>query len=358
MRRLSHVFARSAERTGKVVSHAGMFPSACWLLAVLFFQGMLLVTPLPSWGLDDSLGVHGIHAEVAKSEWNISGTGIQIGQLELGEPWTEHAALAGHVTRRNTGSVSNLWIAHATAVGDILVGRSFSSPELTGVAHGASLYSAGFLVDADFYSSANWLVANDLDLINVSGVWEYTNLTNTGSSTQTLFADFVVYSSDVLWVNSAGNEGDDGGGTIGVPGDGYNLLTVGASTNLWGNYTKVWQSSSRGETGDGRCKPDLVAPGSPITSADYDHLELNHEKVNTYQGTSLAAPHVTGTAALLTEYANAHYGDNAKDHKVLKAVLMNSADKEEGLLPDKEGRGMSHTITRTDGTDWLDSIAY
>jgi hypothetical protein len=84
---------------------------------------------------------------------------------------------------------------------------------------------------------------------------------------------------------------------------------------------------------------DLVAPGTHMWSTLYINYSNNSNMLGgTADGTSFAAPHVTGEAALL--YGSSVYplgGVSDKgtslstDHKVIKAVLINSADKIGGL---------------------------
>lgn len=112
--------------------------------------------------------------------------------------------------------------------------------------------------------------------------------------------------SGVVVVAAAGNAGWDddlaraavGAGyrvvSITDPGNGEGVITVGATHRNRPHSYGVSFFSSRGPTGDGRSKPDLVAPGEKITSTVPGGAGLKRE-----DGTSMAAPHVSGAAALL-----------------------------------------------------------
>ena len=77
------------------------------------------------------------------------------------------------------------------------------------------------------------------------------------------------------------------------PGNADRVITVGSTHGSSPFTYGVSYFSSRGPTGDGRLKPDLVAPGEGINSPVLDHEWAIHD------GTSQAAPHVSGAAAML-----------------------------------------------------------
>jgi serine protease AprX len=90
--------------------------------------------------------------------------------------------------------------------------------------------------------------------------------------------------------------------TINDPGNADLAITVGSTHRDMPHVYGVSYFSSKGPTGDGRLKPDLVAPGEKIISCatgklkDEGALGQQCQYVET-SGTSMAAPHVSGVIA-------------------------------------------------------------
>lgn len=127
--------------------------------------------------------------------------------------------------------------------------------------------------------------------------------------------------------------------SIADPGNAEAVITVGSTHRSKPHVYGVSYFSSRGPTGDGRLKPDLVAPGEkivgPVGAAGYEEM----------QGTSQAAPLVSGAAAMLL----ARHGELIGNPARVKSILCRSAT-DLGRLREFQGMGLLDVLRALQST--------
>jgi serine protease AprX len=196
---------------------------------------------------------------------------------------------------------------HGTHVAGILTGSGEGAPsergDVSGVAPASQLVS--FDISEDFTTSNalrafEWIYQNheDEDIRVVTNAWGRLESPATYDPDDPIVrASSALVDEDVVTVFSAGNGGGQDS-RMTVESTNPDVITVGATTD----DGEVESYSSRGPVydQDGEpvewTKPDLVAPGSHVVSTNPAgepgpaYIEMN--------GTSMAAPHVAGAAAL------------------------------------------------------------
>jgi subtilisin family serine protease len=145
--------------------------------------------------------------------------------------------------------------------------------------------------------------------------------------------------SGVVVVAAAGNSGFDGGdyatgygyNTVSItdPGNADTVITVGSTHRSHPHRHGVSYFSSRGPTADGRSKPDLLAPGEDIDGP------VPGRGLQAMHGTSQAAAHVSGAAAILM----ARYRELRGRPERVKQILCSTAT-DLGREPWFQGHGL------------------
>lgn len=281
---------------------------------------------------------------------SLTGNGINIGEWDGGEVRSTHVELTGRVTQiDNPSSQSD----HSTHVAGTMIASGINSSAL-GMAYQANISAYDFSNDepemATYATGANHILSNHsygtiTGWRSSGGDWYWYG---DPSISQTEDYNFGFYSyGAMLWdtiaesapyyliVKSSGNDRNDnispsandthqvwisgsgwtqstmqrpadcptGYDCISTSGNSKNILTVGAVNDIssgWQQASNVVMStfSGWGPTDDGRIKPDIVGNGVSLLSSG----SANNTDYYNSSGTSMSAPNVTGSLALVQQH--------------------------------------------------------
>ncbi len=313
----------------------------------------------------------------------------KLGMWDEGAIRTSHFDIANRVTQKD--NVTKI-IDHSTHVAGIMIAKGVN-PAAKGMIHGSKgIYAYDWNSDVSEMSSAaagNLLVSNHSygtvcgwDYNDDSSRWEFNGKYNEKEDyrfglydNQAVLYDSIAYNAPFyLIVKSAGNTRTSNGPTKNtstgkwfnndstywrrdISGKWYNagirpdsisnndsyetlpadvsaknILTVGAVNGILAGYAKkedVVESSfsSWGPTDDGRIKPDIVSDGVSV----YSTLSTNDSSYGYLNGTSMAAPGVSGSLLLLQELSYKLINKPVRS-ATLKALAIHTAN-EAGTSP-------------------------
>ncbi|MBB5479181.1 S8 family serine peptidase [Micromonospora parathelypteridis] len=263
-----------------------------------------------------------------------TGKGVDVAVLDTGID-TNHPDFAGQIAATESfvpGQTVKDVYGHGTHVASTLAGTGAASGGTEkGVAPGVRLH-VGKVIGDDNAGQESWIISGmewavhdqHAKIVNMSLGADPTD----GTDPMSVALNELSEETGALFVVSAGNAGP-GPYTVGSPGSADAALTVGAvdSTDVLAGF-----SSQGPRIGDRALKPDITAPGVGVLAArSQDSAGEGWYRLG--DGTSMAAPHVAGAAALLAAQHPDFTG------KQLKEALVSTAKAVGGLNPYQGGNG-------------------
>ncbi|MGH3680204.1 MAG: S8 family serine peptidase, partial [Natronosporangium sp.] len=261
----------------------------------------------------------------APQAWDagFTGEGVTVAVLDTGVD-ASHPDLAGQVVA--TANFTDEPDAtdnhgHGTHVASTIAGTGAASDGArVGVAPGADLLIGKVCTtDGECQTSAimagmEWAAEHGADVVNMSLGGGATD----GTDPLSLLVNQLSAETGTLFVTSAGNT-RIGIRVVGSPATADAALAVGAVDKS----DQRARFSSRGpRVGDHAVKPEITAPGVGIVAARAEGTGIGEPADGSYtslDGTSMAAPHVAGAAALLAQ-ATGLAGGELKDALVSSAA--------------------------------------
>ncbi len=368
---------------------------ACCLAGVPLLQaGMMPATPVPpapAWqeyleaaGRSDSRQRYSVNERIGADAFykkGIHGEGTSVANIEPGTLWRGHAIFSRipadrlHYGVQATADYSDL---HATGVCGAIAADPADNPRAMGIAPKATLYSASFFKQPQNASAPPFTHTSLLttyrrffgkaDVINTS--WGTVWPTPTIEFYSYLLDSFCRAHPETLFVAAAGNTGTLPNpaqrGKVSTIASGFNNIAVGAQGNAPA-YDDLCPSSCRlpvdfinphtNKLEGKRAGVDITAPGEMIVVPTINPKDpKRNDLFFKASGTSVAAPVVAGGACLLIASARKNgFPASATDARVLKAVLLNAADKPKGWdngAKNAAYKGHDHVWLTTQGLDY------
>jgi subtilisin family serine protease len=281
-----------------------------------------------------------------------TGAGVTVAVVDTGID-SSHPDLSGRVqaAQNFTEDGDTLdHVGHGTHVASTIAGSGAASGgRYKGVAPDAKLLSAKVCqlegcAESWILAGMQWAAADQhAKVVNMSlGGPDGPEIDPIEQAVQSLTGQY-----GTLFVVAAGNAGQGGDHTVSSPASADDALAVAAVTKT----EQLADFSSRGpRVGDDALKPDISAPGVGITAARGKDGIFGKpgDQYTTLSGTSMATPHVAGSAAIL---AQVHPDWTPAQ---LKAGLMASAKPNPAIGAFAQGagrvdigRGIHQTVTTT-----------
>ncbi|MEU8211701.1 S8 family serine peptidase [Micromonospora sp. NPDC049044] len=303
-----------------------------------------------------------VHADLAESTAQIgapklwadgnTATGVDVAVLDSGAD-AEHPDLAGQIAESSSFVPEEPDIldykGHGTHVASTIAGTGAASGGVEkGVAPGARLH-IGKVLNSEGSGQNSWIIAGmewaareqKARIVSMSLGGEATD----GSDPMSQAVERLSAETGALFVIAAGNSGP---ASIGSPGAADSALTVGAvdSTDQLADF-----SSQGPRAGDGGLKPEITAPGVDILAAR-SHQVRGSGDYTVMSGTSMATPHVAGTAALV---AAAHPDWTGQR---IKEALVSTVKATPGYTPYQAGAGRVDAVAAAHATVFATPSAY
>ncbi|MFK4082976.1 S8 family serine peptidase [Kribbella sp. NPDC020789] len=293
----------------------------------------------------------------APAAWQrgLTGKGSKIAILDSGIDPT-HPDVAGRIAASQNFSAAEDTVdhkGHGTHVASIAAGNGAASGgKYKGVAPEATLLNGKVLDDSGggdysgIIAGMEWAAAQGADVANLSlGSYDPSD----GTDDLSLAVNRISAETGLLFVVAAGNCYSSNPATVTSPAAADDAVAVG---NLERDGSVNPTSCHGPRAGDGALKPEISAPGTDIVAARAAGTDLGQpvdDHYTTLSGTSMATPHVAGTAALL---AQAHPDWTFRQ---LRERLISTADPQPGSGLDEQGAGRVDADQATDNSVTVDA---